>query len=129
MTFLDVTLADVIAGGVTRAYKSNEVPDRPTYPYTVVVVTEDLPGNYGLDGSHGTKSVRATLRSYDNDIDGALDFDRMATAALQDHMPVFAGYETTPWRKQVGSVEVRDPDNRGVEGVTTTLLCTISATN
>lgn len=126
-TFLDRTVADVTAGGVTRVYKVNEVPDKPNMPYTVVSVTRDLPGNYMLDGSAGTRSMRATVQSFDVDVDGALDFDLMAVDALQDHAPSFTGYETTPWRVQVGSAVVRDPDNRGVVGVTTTLLCTIAA--
>lgn len=126
MTFLDDTLAAVVAGGVPRAYKPNETPDKPQMPYTVVTVTRDLPGNYGLDGAHGTQDIRATVQSFDVDADGALAFDQLAVDALQDHQPVFAGYDTTPWRVQFGSALVRDPDNHGVIGVTTTLLCTIT---
>lgn len=128
MTELDVVIAAVIAGGVTRAYKPNEVPDNPQTPYTMVSVTRETPGNYFLDGSHGTWGRRATLQSFDVDDDGALDFDRMATDALQDHIPAFPGFECTPWRVQVGSALVRDPDNHGVISVTTTLLCTAAAT-
>ena len=127
MTFLDDVLAAVQAGGVPRAYKPNEVPTNPAYPYSIVYVTRDLPGNYTLDGAHGTQDMRATVQSFDTDADGALDFDRMAVDALQDHAPAFAGYVTTPWRVQVGSAMVRDPDNQGVIGVTSSLLCTISA--
>lgn len=127
-TELDVVLAAVVAGGVPRAYKPNEVPSKPQMPYTVVSVTRETPGNYALTGEHGTWGRRATLQSFDTDDDGALDFDRMATDALQDQVPAFAGLEATPWRVQVGSALVRDPDNKGVVGVTTTLLCTTSAT-
>jgi len=128
MTDLDVVLAAVVAGGVTRAYKPNEAPDNAPMPYSVVSVTRDLPGNYALTGAHGTETRRATVQSFDSDADGALDFDRMAVDALQDKVPAFSGFVCTPWRVQVGSALVRDPDNQGVIGVTTTLLCTVSAT-
>lgn len=127
MTDLDVVVAAVTAGGVPRVYKANEVPASPAYPYTVVWVTRDVPGNYALTGEHGTWPRRATVQSFDTDADGALDFDRMATDALQDHVPAFPGLECTPWRVQVGSALVRDPDNQGVIGVTTTLICTAAA--
>lgn len=123
MTDLDDVLAAVVAGGVPRAYKPNEVPDDPQTPYTVVSVTRDLPRNRTLEGSAGTWDRRTTLQSFDIDDDGALDFDRMAVNAL-DGRVVAGGM----WQVQVGSVLVRDPDNRGVIGVTSTLLSTTSAT-
>lgn len=126
-TELDVVVAAVTAGGVPRVYKPNEVPTNPAMPYTVVSVTRELPGNYALTGEHGTWGRRATLQSFDSDADGALDFDRLATDALQDNVPAFTGLDCTPWRVQVGSALVRDPDNLGVVGVTTTLLCTTAA--
>jgi hypothetical protein len=125
-TDLDVVIAAVVAAGVPRVYKPNGVPTSPQMPYTVVTVTRETPGNYALTGEHGTWPRRATLQSFDTDADGALDFDRLATDALQDQIPAFTGLVCTPWRVQVGSALVRDPDNQGVVGVTTTLLCTTS---
>lgn len=124
MTDLDVVLAAVIAGGVPRAYKLNEVPDGPQMPYTVVSVTRDLPKHHAGTGLPGTWDLRATFQSFDVDSDGALDFDRMAVDALEGR--ILAGLAGM-WRTQVGSAMVRDPDNRGVVGVTSTLLCTVSA--
>jgi hypothetical protein len=125
MTELDTVLAAVVAGGVPRAYKPNEVPAQPQMPYTVVSVTRDLPKHHSGTGAPGTWDLRTTLQSFDVDDDGALDFDRMAVDALEGR--ILSGLDGM-WRTQVGSVLVRDPDNRGVIGVTSTLLCTISAT-
>jgi hypothetical protein len=94
-------------------------------PYTVVSVTrETCPSNYAADrrargpGTPGHAPVlrrrrRRGARLRPDGVD-----------ALQDQIPAFTGL--TPWRTQVGSALVRDPDNQGVIGVTTTLLCTIS---
>lgn len=121
MTDLDAVLAAVVAGGVPRAYKANEVPKSPQTPYTVVSVTRDLPGHRDLTGSAGTWDRRATFQSFDTDPDGALDFDRLAVNALDGR--IVSGIDGM-WTTQVGSVLVRDPDNKGVVGVTSTLLCT-----
>lgn len=125
MTDLDIVLAAVVSGGVTRAYKVNEVPDNPQMPYTVVSVTRDLPKHHAGTGQPGTWDRRATLQSFDVDDDGALDFDLMAVDALEGH--ILDGLDGM-WRTQVGSALTRDPDNQGVVSVTSTLLCTISAT-
>lgn len=119
---LDAVLAAVVGGGVPRAYKVNEVPQDPPYPYTIVSVTRDLPGNRAMTGPAGTWNRRATLQSFDQTANGALTFDQMATAALDGRI-VAGGM----WEVQVGAALVRDPDNRGVIGVTTTLLCTVPA--
>jgi hypothetical protein len=124
-TDLDRVLAAVSAGGVTRAYKLNEVPDAPVTPYTVVAVSRDLPKHHAGTGAPGTWDLRATFQSFDSDADGALDFDRMAVDALEGQ--IVAGIDGL-WRTQVGSALSRDPDNRGVVTVTSTLLCTVSAT-
>lgn len=123
MTDLDIVLAAVVAVGVDRAYKPNEVPDSPVMPYTVVSVTRDLPKHHDGTGAPGTWDRRATFQSFDVADDGALDFDRMAVDALEGR--ILSGLDGM-WRTQVGSALTRDPDNKGVIGVTSTLLCTVA---
>lgn len=116
---LDAT-ADALSP-VLRAYQTNSVPASPTYPYTAWSLAGDRPDAYTLDATHGLRFYRIISQSFGHTLASALDNDAKVTDALLDVALVATGYECTPCRIEVGSAVVRDPDNSGVVGVTTTL--------
>lgn len=124
--FLTAAIAKVSAGRspAPRVYKMNAVPPSPAYPYSVVSASGDMAGNYTLDAHHGTRDYRITVQSFGRDIDGALAYDAAAVGNLLDASLTVAGYDCGPIRLQVGSAVVRDPDDDGVVGVTSTFLFT-----
>lgn len=118
---LDATEAAL--SSVPRAQEMNAVLDK-TYPYTVWALAADRPDSYTLDSRHGLRFYRITTQSFGKTLTSALDNDTRVTDALLDQSLDATGYDCGPCRIQVGSAVVRDPDNAGVVGVTTTLLFT-----
>lgn len=126
--FLDTALAKVIAGRspAPRVYKTNAVPASPTYPYSVMSVSADQARTYTLDATHGTRDHRITLQSFGRTIDAALAYDEAAVDNLLDRRLTVAGYQCGPIRIELSAAVVRDPDDQGVVGVTSTLTFTTS---
>lgn len=124
--FLTAAIAKMSAGRspAPRIYKTNAVPASPTFPYSVVSVVGDQAGNYTLDARHSTRDYRITVQSFGRDVDGALAYDTAAIDRLLDESLTVAGFDCGPIRLQVGSAIVRDPDDNGVVGVTSSLLFT-----
>ena len=99
-------------------------PASPTYPYLVYSVAGDRGDGYTLDSRRGFRWYRIVLQSFGKTLASALETDAAAVDDLLDVPLAVSGFETRPSRMEIASAIVRDPDNQGVVGVTTTLTFT-----
>jgi len=109
---------------VPRAYPLNKVPASPTMPYVVYSATFSAPETYTNDAAHSVRIYRITWQTFGRDIDGVSDVDSKVVDALLDKRLTVTGWDCGPCGTQHGGilgVPVRDPDDRGVVGTTSSL--------
>jgi hypothetical protein len=119
-----LTAVGSTTASVARRYPTNSVPATPTYPYLVYSVAGDRGDGYTLDSRHGFRWYRIILQSFGKTLASALETDGAAVGDLLDERLTVTGFDTRPTRMEIASAIVRDPDNQGVVGVTTTLTFT-----
>lgn len=119
-------LMDAVAAAtatVPRLYAIGSVPASPTYPYGVYAASMGRGDSYTLDSAHGVRWLRATVQTFGRTAASALDHaEKVANALLDQRLEV----NYTPLRMELDPAVVRDPDDQGVIGVTTTLTATRS---
>lgn len=123
--FLDA-VADALAP-IPRAYEMNAVPPKPIYPYLVYSVADDRPAGYTLDVSHGFRFRRVTWQSFGRNLTSTRATDAAATDCLLDRRLDVEGYDCGPCTADQGGLLgalLRDPDDSGVVGVTSSLTFT-----
>jgi hypothetical protein len=121
------TLVEAVAtatAALPRVYVTNAVPATPTYPYSAYSATFGRGDTYTLDSTHGVRWGRLVWQSFGKTLQAALDQNDRAVAALLDVRLAVTGYSLTPCRMELDPAIVRDPDDNGVVGVTTTLTFT-----
>lgn len=109
---------------VARLYPLNEVPKNPTYPYGTYAASLGRGDTYLLDSTEGVRWGRVVVQTFGEDVNGALAKAEAARAALVGTALTVVGYRTTPLRSELDPQVVRDPDTRGVVGVTATYIFT-----
>jgi hypothetical protein len=109
MSVLTDVVAAIKAGGVTRAYKMNEVPSTATYPYAVAGLTSPDKVARTADGA-GADLYRATVQFFGRDIDGVLD--------IADKGDLDGKYVTGRLiARDMATPPDRDPDDQGVVSI------------
>lgn len=109
---------------VTRAYPIGAVPAQPSYPYLVWSVTQDDAVAYGLDAKPGAQFHRVTWQAFGKTLASVRDYDRRATVAFLGVPLLAAGFTCDPPTDGYGGILgrlVRDPDDAGLLGITSTL--------
>lgn len=118
MSDLDLLVARLVAGGVTRVYKFGAVPATPAYPYAVLSPALGAPDVRMLAGP-GKPMGRFTVQLFGRSADTVTD-----TAALT--FAAFEGVELSDltgapvaWQ-EISTPPYRDPDTSGVLNITHT---------
>lgn len=103
---------------VSRLYKLNDVPPSPTYPYGSFSASLGRGDAYTLDVAHGMRHGRVIVQTFGKTAEAAIDLMDQVVGQLLDVSLVIVGYEATPCSLELDPAVVRDPDDRGVVGVT-----------
>lgn len=122
MTVMDAVA--VATEDVERLYPLNEVPAKPTYPYGTYSAAMGRGDTYTLDDEEGVRWLRVVVQTFGKTATSALGKAEAATSALKGTRLAVDGYETTRLRVELDPAVTRDPDDKGVVGVTTTLTAT-----
>lgn len=109
---------------VPRLYPLNAVPNGPQYPYGTYAATLGRGDTYTLDDTEGVRWLRVVVQTFGKTASSALAKAEAATDALKGVRLTVAGYETTRLHVELDPTVTRDPDDKGVVGVTTTLTAT-----
>lgn len=117
------------AAAVPRLYKLNSVPPEPQYPYGSFSASLGRGAAYTLDQDEGLRWGRVVVQTFGRTADGALDLAEQVRAALAGKLLAITGYDTTASRVELDPVVTRDPDDKGVVGVTTTFTFTAAPTS
>lgn len=109
---------------VPRLYELNSVPASPTYPYGVYSATLGRGETYTLDITYGVRFGRIVVQIFGKTADSALSLMESVIFALLDNRLTIAGYEATACLLELDPTVTRDPDDKGVVGVTATFTFT-----
>lgn len=112
-----------------RLYPANAVPPTPTYPYGVYSAQLGRADGYTLDATHGLRWVRVTFQAFGRTATSVLDLTERFLTATLDVRLTFDSYTASPLTTELDPTPpLRDPDDNGVLGVTTTLTATAAIT-
>lgn len=120
MSTLLTAVLQRLGGDSARTWALNKVPPSPEYPYRVVTVAPAEPYARTVAGG-SSRFQRITIQSFGRTLDGALEFDEEATGLLDGFFLIASGYDCGACQIELASAVNRDPDDKGVVGVTTTL--------
>jgi hypothetical protein len=112
------------AASVPRLYALGEVPTAPQMPYTSFSASLGRGDALGLLGDEGIRWGQIVMQHFAATAANALDEAETARALVIGTALDIAGYDATPCEQEIDPQIVRDPDNRGVIGVTQTFTFT-----
>lgn len=122
-------LMDAVAtatASVPRVYAVGAVPPAPSYPYGVYSAQTTRADGYTIDAQRGLRWFRVTFQAFGRSANGALDLTDQWLAVLLDKTLTVGAKTTAPLRIELDPTPpIRDPDDAGVIGMTTTLTATI----
>ena len=120
-----LTATATALAGISRAYKINAVPAPPVYPYLVFSAVFTNPDSYTLDANYGVRWGRVTLQAFGRTLDSADAIHSEALDVLLDQSLNVTDWDCGPCGVGNGGLigaVVRDPDDNGVVGITTSLV-------
>lgn len=107
-----------------RLYALGSVPDTPDMPYSVYSATLGRGDVLALTGSEGIRWGQVVVQSFARETENASDAAEAIRALLVGVQLDITGYSTTPCEQGLDPSIYRDPDDRGVIGVTQTFTFT-----
>lgn len=118
MIDLDLLVARMVAGGVSRVYKFGAVPPAPSYPYSVVSPAFGAPEVRMLAGP-GDPMGRFTVQHFGRTIELLVENAGKTFAAFEGvELSDFPG-DPVAWQ-ELSTPPYRDPDTAGVLDITQT---------
>lgn len=115
MTTLDTLRDALVAGGVARAYKVDDVPDLPAYPYAVVSNAPGAPQVRRLSGS-GDQTGRFTVQHFGKTAESVDALAAKTFATFEGKELASLPGKPVAWQ-EIATTPYRDPDDQGVLNV------------
>lgn len=124
MTTLSGAVATATAA-VPRVYEVGAVPKNPTYPYGVYSAQLLEDGGLMLDASEAVRWAQVVFQGFGKTAASAIDLTERFRTAVLGLMTSADGHSVGPFLSELRPTPpIRDPDDQGVLGVTTTLTAT-----